>query len=818
MTDQRVDANTNGHAAADSGWVRRGQPLPRSRKLETMATPLEVTPPGVFDSMGDGKMLSPLARSWAGQGPATFFVRTMLAGDESVERPFEENVWVRSALKAVSEGIAQITLRIYSADPTTRGDAPEITTGELYRLLNDPNPITTANEFWQQHAVNFKLDGENYLFMADADGMPVPATASGVGMPTQIVQVRGSLVEHDVDNLGMPSKYRFPLSDGQWSASFPRDSVVSIRDYNPDQPVRGLGDVQAARREIESYLQVQRYMDGSIENGGDPGAWVTLDSYMSSEERLAREDQLNDDQSVQNRGRTKLLPRGSKVTPNPVSPRDMEYRQYMMWLRDSILAALGVPPPMVGILEDSTYNNIRTAEQMMWTGPNGIVALVRKTERTLRKLFQRITGQQNVWPAFDLGGVEVLQRDLGPQVEAAHKVVRMGTGVSLNEALDQHGIDGVESEIGDQRWVDSQLRPMESVVQEFGDSEQTAAPTETLNGAQIAELRTIVENVSAGLLPKASAEQIIVTSFPIDAARAKAILASVVEGSTSGAPDQAQADRGAPAHIAAINRLASKGIEPHPGIKAAVLRWLRQYEVAQLSRLRGIAGAHTRADLTKADISRMQVNNEAWRDILSMYVNGPVEDSWADALKAMASEGVSPFTELTDPRVVDAIATQRMELVESVSGTTTKRVRAAFIRAMTGTADRPLTLEVKDALPKLTHELAQVFESKEQRAETIARTEMGRTQNQLTYEEARRAGAKTIRWVNSGDGAVRPTHQIDEVIDFGERFSTGLLYPSEPGGAASEVINCRCTFDVVDYFDIGDAPGLSDADMHPFPL
>lgn len=85
------------------------------------------------------------------------------------------------------------------------------------------------------------------------------------------------------------------------------------------------------------------------------------------------------------------------------------------------------------------------------------------------------------------------------------------------------------------------------------------------------------------------------------------------------------------------------------------------------------------------------------------------------------------------------------------------------------------------------------------RARTITRTEAGRVQEQATYDaaqEAIKAGADVVKqWSAVRDGKTRDSHRsLDgQVREMNERFSNGLLYPKEPGGAASEVINCRCT-------------------------
>lgn len=89
------------------------------------------------------------------------------------------------------------------------------------------------------------------------------------------------------------------------------------------------------------------------------------------------------------------------------------------------------------------------------------------------------------------------------------------------------------------------------------------------------------------------------------------------------------------------------------------------------------------------------------------------------------------------------------------------------------------------------------------RAMRIARTEGGRIQCKADLDCAYRAkelGCDTVKqWNATLDRKTRPSHQrVDkEWRELDEPFSNGLMYPKEPGGEPSEVINCRCSLDDV---------------------
>lgn len=80
----------------------------------------------------------------------------------------------------------------------------------------------------------------------------------------------------------------------------------------------------------------------------------------------------------------------------------------------------------------------------------------------------------------------------------------------------------------------------------------------------------------------------------------------------------------------------------------------------------------------------------------------------------------------------------------------------------------------------------------------VARTEGHRIQNQAAMDacyKAKDMGCDTLKqWDASLDKRTRRSHQnVDgEIKELDEPFSNGLMYPGDPNGRASEVINCRC--------------------------
>lgn len=98
----------------------------------------------------------------------------------------------------------------------------------------------------------------------------------------------------------------------------------------------------------------------------------------------------------------------------------------------------------------------------------------------------------------------------------------------------------------------------------------------------------------------------------------------------------------------------------------------------------------------------------------------------------------------------------------------------------------------------IARNIANVSKAPLYRAKTIARTESHRIQLTSTADAqqiAKDRGADVVKqWDATLDRRTRPSHQrVDgEIREIDEKFSNGLMYPGDPAGGASEVVNCRC--------------------------
>ncbi len=141
--------------------------------------------------------------------------------------------------------------------------------------------------------------------------------------------------------------------------------------------------------------------------------------------------------------------------------------------------------------------------------------------------------------------------------------------------------------------------------------------------------------------------------------------------------------------------------------------------------------------------------------------------------------------EIDDPRVT-AFLEERGNLIESVPETVAAKINDKVIALMDqGTSPEDIGKVLRGDFNELS----------DYQARLIARQEVGSALNGGRFEQMQEEELEAREWMSSRDGNVRESHEaVDgEVVEgFEEKYSNGLLYPQDPNGDASEVINCRC--------------------------
>jgi len=179
-------------------------------------------------------------------------------------------------------------------------------------------------------------------------------------------------------------------------------------------------------------------------------------------------------------------------------------------------------------------------------------------------------------------------------------------------------------------------------------------------------------------------------------------------------------------------------------------------------------------------------NPDDWADLYKARVQPLLESIATDAAainySALTEAGAFNFT----PLVAQQIASQATLFQFQVSTATQKFIARELGAGVAG----------GESVDQIAKRIDGVFKDRK-RARTIARTEVGKSNQQGTLIGYQTSGVvESKRW-NSSDVGVRPSHQIDgQEVRLNEMFTLGdgeqANAPLDPALSAKNLINCRC--------------------------
>jgi len=749
-----------------------------------------------------------------------------MAGDRELTRPYAQHPYVNACVGSIAKAVSSVPLVLSKETPN--GSQP-VEDGALHRLLVRPNSLMSQRKFLKSLTQTQQLYGETFLIlMVNRDGVVYPIDpTTRIQVPDELWPVRGDLMEEVIDErTKMPRAWR--METGQGTIEIDAGSVVHIAEANPYSPIRGLAPMAAAFRTAAKDFIVDRYDEALLQNGGSPGGILSVDGHLTdADQRAIKSAWRESHERTDQHRKTAVLPQGTSYKEVGFSPQEMEFREMRIWDRETIMAVFGVTKPIIGLTEGLNYASSQQAFRSFWD-VTVLPFLDFIADELQTKFIHRLTGIESTYRiSFDTDGVAALREDIDSKVDRTIKLFKDG-GRSFNEAASLAGwdIDDVEggedryppgaTQVGDGDPMDVDAAPADVPASET-ESERTADPTATLNGAQISSLMAIVKAVGLGELTKETAIELIVAAFPFDRDRAEQII---------GNPPPPKAPPAAPDGKALETREVNwpAGLETPQSrekywrewdadmlkheakIAAAAKRVLRDLLLKIRATLRreaakpkgSPAGGVTKQIFTEAEIARLlDLNMDKWEEAFQVAVGTRVTETIVASAMGTHLEitgGMEGFfLTATDPTVLRYLA-EREWILAGVPRHLVDDVQRAVVRVLAeeGAAYGTLREAIFATLDQSEAFINTTMQTLGTRAAHIARTETTAGANYGRQKQMLADGIRSNIWL--AKPSARPHHiELDgREVPIGDSFGFNLKYPGDPSGSAEDTINCRC--------------------------
>lgn len=264
-------------------------------------------------------------------------------------RMFGRSSYLRGPAHRVALDCSMVRWHLYREEdgPASPQGKPrsEVFEHRLLELLARPCPGLNGQQWRYLLQLYEELAGEWFLLIERDNGFPValwpvpppwvsetPCRRNGLKY-VMLLPVDGELKQDDVE---------------------PRD-VIWSRAPNPEAPYsRGLGIAQAVDDECSQAEWMNRFNSQFFRQGGHPGLIIGVeDQRMNPKLEDRVREQLQQGGGLWNAFRALVL--GGRVQVHQKGPahRDLDYVEGLKLLRDTIAQVWGIPPELLGIVENS---------------------------------------------------------------------------------------------------------------------------------------------------------------------------------------------------------------------------------------------------------------------------------------------------------------------------------------------------------------------------------------------------------------------------------------------------------------------------------
>lgn len=370
------------------------------------------------------------------------------------ELGFESSVWVYACVTVWMGCVATVPWIVRKLDPAT-GEWAKQKNHPAEKFLKAPNPFMSGGDMMERLTADLQLGG-NGIWKKIYAGKKLKEL-----WPLEMDRIRP-----------IPDRAKFiaqyEIATGNTKTDISPKEVIHFMLPNPKDIFWGLSPMKCIEKVLECDLAALDWWVSGIYSG------CRKDGVLSFKHDLTQEQFDNVVNNVRMQllnvsgGRFPLiLGHETEYTDYSMSPQEFDFTQSRAAMRNEIIAAYHMPPPLVGDLDKSSYNNLTIARKIFWL--DQVLPFLERIKgvlnRSLLPDFISANDLDNYIIDFDISQVEALAEDFTTKLSQG--VILQGMGVPLNVIAKRLDFDIPEIEGGDIGYVLNNYSPIGYVNKNF---------------------------------------------------------------------------------------------------------------------------------------------------------------------------------------------------------------------------------------------------------------------------------------------------------------------------------------------------------------
>ena len=289
-----------------------------------------------------------------------------------IREGYAKNPIAYRCVRMIAEAAASVPMVVFDGGERAAPDHP------LQRLIDRPNPDQCGPDLMEAFYGALQCAGDAYL------------EAAGEGQPNELYSLRPDRTLPIPGPRGWPDAYQYSV-DGRTVHLTRRGDgflpVLHLALLNPGDDYHGLSPLAAAARAVDIHNASSSWNKALLDNAARPsGALVFRNAptgdRMSADQWERLKAELTDAHSgPANAGTPMILEGGLDWKPMALTPQELDFIEGKHVAAREIALAFGVPPQLLGIPGDATYNTYREANAAFWR--SAVVPLAGRAARAI---------------------------------------------------------------------------------------------------------------------------------------------------------------------------------------------------------------------------------------------------------------------------------------------------------------------------------------------------------------------------------------------------------------------------------------------------
>ena len=393
------------------------------------------------------------------------------------ELGYESSVWVYSCVSVWASCVSTVPWVVRKLDSATE-EWTRIKNHPAEKFLKAPNPFMSMGDMMERLTMEDMLGG-NSVWRKNYVGTKLKEI-----WPQELDRIRP-----------IPDRTKFiagyELVSGSTKEIIPLKEIVHFMLPNPRDLFWGISPMKCIERVLECDLAALDWWVNGIYSG------CRKDGVLSFKHDLTQEQFDN----VVNNVRMQLinvsgnrfpliLGHETEYTDYSMSPQEFDFTQSRAAMRNEIIAAYHMPPPLVGDLDKSSYNNLTIARRIFWI--DQVLPFLERIKGVLNRSilpdFVSKSELDNYVIDYDISGVEALAEDFTVKLSQAKQMFEMG--VPLNVICKFFELDLQDVNGGDLGYVLNNYAPIGYINKNYIPVDSL----ESLLELEMSERRKVLDN------------------------------------------------------------------------------------------------------------------------------------------------------------------------------------------------------------------------------------------------------------------------------------------------------------------------------------